>query len=416
MLLAVWLVTAATAATVEAQPAPMVATIQVQGNVLTSEEEVIRLSGVTVGDAFDDGTIAAVAARLKAAGRFQSVDVLKRFASIADLSQIALVIIVDDGPMKIERSGGKEGTAQLVRSRGWRLLFLPVLRFDEGYGLTYGVRLAKPTPIGPRSQLSMPLTWGGERRAGAQLEQRFEGRFMRRIEIGGAVSRTTHPYLDVTDTRAGPWITGNLRAFGPIRPDVSAGWDHVTFGGEDDAVGRVGAGVTVDNRLDPMLARKAVYARAAWAYLDTRHGGGLNTIQLDLRGYVGLIRQAVLVARVTLDTASGPRPPYLKPMLGGTDSLRGFAAGSAIGDSLASGSLEVRVPVTSPLSFVKFGVNLFVDAATVYDDGERLRDQHFERGVGGGVWMSAAFLRLTLSVARGIGHGTRVNASTSLGF
>ena len=98
-----------------------------------------------------------------------------------------------------------------------------------------------------------------------------------------------------------------------------------------------------------------------------------------------------------------PLPPYLQPMLGGTANLRGFRAGSAIGDTLVSGTVEVRTPLTSPLSVGKFGINAFVDAGTVYDKGQRLGDQHFSRGFGGGVWFAAAFLRLNLAVAHGIG-------------
>ena len=103
-------------------------------------------------------------------------------------------------------------------------------------------------------------------------------------------------------------------------------------------------------------------------------------------------------------------------MLGGTANLRGFRAGTAVGDTLTAASAELRVPITSPLSFGKLGVSVFVDTATVYDEGGRLTDQRFDRGVGAGVWFSAAFLRMNLSVARGLGHSTRVNFGTTLGL
>ena len=97
-------------------------------------------------------------------------------------------------------------------------------------------------------------------------------------------------------------------------------------------------------------------------------------------------------------------------------NLRGFEAGHAIGDTLVAGSAELRVPLTSPLNFGKLGVSVFVDAGTVYDDGERLGDQRFERSAGGGVWITAAVLRLNLSVARGIGAGTRVQFGAGVTF
>jgi outer membrane protein assembly factor BamA len=87
-----------------------------------------------------------------------------------------------------------------------------------------------------------------------------------------------------------------------------------------------------------------------------------------------------------------------------------------VGDRLVAGSLELRVPLTSPLSVGKVGVSAFVDAATVYDHGERLANQNFRYGVGGGVWFSAAFLRLNLAIARGIGQSTRAHVGTSVTF
>src|SRR5262245_21304345 len=81
-------------------PAPSgtatVTAIQIHGNVLTPDDDVRRLAGVAAGMPFDASTIDAVTARLRAAKRFKSVQVLKRFASIADPSQIVLVVIVDE--------------------------------------------------------------------------------------------------------------------------------------------------------------------------------------------------------------------------------------------------------------------------------------------------------------------------------
>src|SRR5204863_3161779 len=82
--------------------------IQVQGNVATADDEVRRLAGVEVGASVGTNLVDEVAARLRASKRFDSVEVRKRFASIADPSQIVLVIIVDEGPVKIEFTGDPE--------------------------------------------------------------------------------------------------------------------------------------------------------------------------------------------------------------------------------------------------------------------------------------------------------------------
>src|SRR5579862_6954632 len=69
------------------QQTDTVTAIQVQGNTATPDEEVRRLADVRIGMPFDSATVEAVTARLRAAKRFERVEVLKRFASIADPSQ-----------------------------------------------------------------------------------------------------------------------------------------------------------------------------------------------------------------------------------------------------------------------------------------------------------------------------------------
>src|SRR5207248_2144576 len=127
--------------------------------------------GAEVTDAIVDN----VAARLKATKRFDNVQVLKRYASIADPSQILLVIIVDEGPVKIEMTGDVVNPTRVVRSHRPRILVLPILNRQDGYGLTYGARLARQNVAGKDSRLTFPLTWGGDRSAGVDFEKRIDG-------------------------------------------------------------------------------------------------------------------------------------------------------------------------------------------------------------------------------------------------
>ena len=87
-----------------AQSAEVVAEIRVHGNLITPEDEVLRLADVRVGMPFAPDTPEQVAARLQTSKRFERVEVLKRFASISDPSQIVLVIIVDDGRVAVDWS------------------------------------------------------------------------------------------------------------------------------------------------------------------------------------------------------------------------------------------------------------------------------------------------------------------------
>ena len=377
--------------------------------------------GIEIGTAFAPDTPALVAARLKATHRFERVEVLKRFASIVDPSQIILVVVVDEGPVKIvkiEALDGGDKPPHVVRRGGFGLMYMPLVDFEDGYGFTYGMQIARANVAGTHSRLSFPLTWGGDKRAAVQIEKNFDGGMLTRVETGASISRRTNPFFEQDDDRDQIWIRAERAITPSLRTGATAGWQHVSFGetSTSDRFTQVGADVTFDTRLDPMLARNAVYARASIEHLDFRSSAAATRTELDGRGYIGLPGQSILVLRALRDSSDAPLPPYLQPLLGGMSNLRGFKAGAAAGDTLVAGSVEVRTPLTSPLKIGKFGVNAFVDVGTVYDDGQRLGDQTLRRGIGGGIWFSAAVLRLNLAVAHGIGASTRVHFGTTLTF
>ena len=389
--------------------------IRIHGNVATSDDEIRRLAGVDVGMPLAADTVEIVTNRLRATKKFEKVEVLKRFASIADPSQIVLVIIVDEGPVKIERTGDESAPVRVVRTRGPRLMFLPIITAEDGYGLIYGARFGVPDPIGKDSRLSFPLTWGGDKRAAAEVEKDFHGG-LTRLSGGAAINRREHPFYEQDEDRGRVWVRGEREIVRAFRVGATGGWQHVSFLGTDDNFTHAGVDAVVDTRRDPMLARNAVFGRAALEHLDSHDSGGNDRSELEARGYIGLIGQSVLVLRALRDDASRPLPLYLQPMLGGLANLRGFKAGTAVGDTLVASSAELRVPLNSPLEIAKIGVSAYFDAGTVYDKGERLSDQTFRKGFGGSVWVSAAFIRFNLAVAHGIGSSTRVHFGGSLAF
>src|SRR3954468_2046900 len=100
-----------------AQAPEVITAIQIHGNTATPDEEIRRLAAIEIGMPVTPATTDEVAARLRATKRFRAVQVLKRYASIADLSQILLVIIVDEGAVKIERTGDPDSPTRIVRNR-----------------------------------------------------------------------------------------------------------------------------------------------------------------------------------------------------------------------------------------------------------------------------------------------------------
>jgi outer membrane protein assembly factor BamA len=389
-----------------------IAAIQVHGNTLTPDAEIRSLAGVQVGDGISDTTVETVARRLRETRKFESVQVLKRFASIADRSQILLVIIVDEGPVRVEWTGE---TARAVKSNRLELMFLPIVGAEDGYGVTYGARFALPDPVGANSRIGFPLTWGGDKRAAVEFDKTFSSSPLDRVAAGVAASRRTNPHYDADDDRIRVWVRGERQLAKWLRTGATIGSQRVTFPVNGvrttDAFGHGGADITFDTRVDPVLPRNAVYARAAW-----EHIGGANRTDLEARGYVGLIGQTIGQVRILRSDSDRPLAPYLKPLLGGMANLRGFKAGTAAGDKLLAASAELVVPLTSPISFGRIGVSAFVDGGTAYDDGQRLADQEWNRGIGGSVWLTAAFFRMNVAVAHGRGSSTRVHVGATVGF
>ena len=415
------------------QPPDIVAAIQIQGNTVTPDDEMRRLAGVRVGMPFEDGTIETVTKRLKDVKRFDRVEVRKRFASIADPSQITLVIVVDEGPVKIVMTGDPNQPARAVRRRLPTVMPYPILGYEDGQGFTYGARLtfAEPHWMGKRSRITFPLSWGGTKQAGVNLEKRIEGGLIDRVTAGASISRRKNLAFDQDDDRARLFVRGEREFTRAFRVGANGEWQRTSFEGIADRFTQVGGDLVFDTRADPILARNAVYARAGWDHLrfgdgplaaprtDGGYGGyqgSTNRTELDGRGYLGLIGQTVLAGRVFRLDSDRPLPPYLQPQLGGLSTLRGFGAGSFVGDTLVVMSAEVVQPLTSPISFGKIGVTAFIDRGTVYNKGERFGDQPMHEGYGGSVWLAAAFFRVNVAVAHGRGASTRVHIGGNVTF
>src|SRR5581483_8801007 len=209
---------------------------------------------------FTERTIDEVTARLRATGRFQSVQVLKRFASLADPSQVPLVIVVDEGPVSIERTGDPNQPVRAVRDRRPRVMFLPILSAEDGYGATYGIRFALPDPAGKSSRVAFPLTWGGEKRAGAELDKALTRGPFDRLFASASISRRTNPFYDADDDRLRGSVRGERAIRKWLRVGVTGGADRESMLSRTDAFGFVGGDVTFDTRVDPILPRNAAFA------------------------------------------------------------------------------------------------------------------------------------------------------------
>ena len=404
----------------------VVAAIQVHGNTLTSTDEIIRASGISVGDRVSEAYLSEADARLRSALKFDSVEVLKRFASISDLTRVLILIQVDEGPVRVdmpeiaipvpETAGPPVRLPKVVRRSRFSVMFVPILGAEDGYGFTYGAQFAVAGHRSPRRRIVVPASWGGDKRIAAEYQQEFTRRFAPRLRIGGLLQRRTHPFYEDNADRKRVWG----RTEWPIVRDVKAGaevaWQSSTLAGQEVEARSVGADLVVDTRVDPLMPFNAVFVRSA---VERLHFGPSNTAvrtEIDANGYVGAYRGTVIALRAVREDFSRPAPAFYKSILGGTRNLRGFRAGHAVGDTLVAASIELRIPTTSPLRMAKFGYSIFMDAGTAYDKGQRFRDQKLKKGVGAGVWATAPLFRISAAVARGIGSGVRVHVGAGLTF
>lgn len=400
------------ALSLQAQPAETVAEIRVHGNHTTPDAVVLGLAGIQPGQPFTEALLADIQGRLDRSGRFRAVDVRKRYASIADLTRIIVVIVVE------EQAGVSVDVPQPgpLRKFGASTMWLPVLDYEDGYGFTYGARFSFVDLVGKGSRLSVPLTWGGERRASVEFERTFQRGPFTRVAASGGVWRRENPAYEVGDLREG--VTARLeRAFAPwLRVGGHAAAADVAFGDLDDRTTAAGVEIVADTRLDPAFPRNALYASFDWQrqWFDT--SADTFRTRTDVRGYLGLVGQTVLVVRAQHDWAADALPPFERALLGGTASLRGFELGFRDGDRLAAGSAELRLPISSPLSVGRAGFAVFADAGTTWSADESFDWATFDRGYGGGFFLSALMLSARIDVAHGANSGTRAHFTLGVSF
>jgi len=398
--------------------AEVIAEIRVHGNAYLRDDEVLKLAGVAVGQPLPADGERVIEQRLKASGHFDTIEIRKRYRSLDSTTDVALILLVH------ERAGY---TSETIDERpslfGWgrtksKLMFMPILGYDDGYGFTYGGRVSTIGLLGVGERLSTPLTWGGTRRAALEMDRTFSTGPLTRVESTFGIWQRENPHYEIDEQRV-EWTARAERSVARVfRAGVDTSQSTVEFGTLDDRLWTLGASVALDTRGDPAFPRNAVYVGAGWTGLHVKRlDQPINLWTTDARGYLGVIRQAVLAGRVQYTTSDRTLPDYEQLLLGGASNLRGFRTGTFVGDRLFGTSAELRIPITSVLSGAKLGVTAFMDAGKVYNAGQSMKDAAWHRGVGGGVFLIATIVRINLDIAHGLRDGdTRVHLSSGFSF
>ena len=395
----------------QAPPPETVVALRIHGNHTMPDAEVLALAGVAVGDVVDEVAVDAITERLEASGRFQEVEVRKRYRSLTATDRIALIIVVRERPRASIRNPVVRSLARLAGQSMW----LPVLRYDEGYGISYGARFSLVDVLGKGSRVSVPATWGGDKRVTMEVERplsRGTG-----VRAGGSYGRRTHPYFGIEDRRSAAWAGVDRELANGLRASAEAAWEEVGFSGPADRLTRLTVGLDYDGVSAGAFPRDDVKLRAAVERMGIAgRSGSVIRPRIDAQAFKGVGGQAVLAARVQFEGASAALPPYEKVLLGGGGSLRGWRVGARVGDRLAAVSVELRLPLGSPISMGNTGVRFFYDTAAAYDAGGSVRDQRFLQGAGGGVFLTVPFGSLHLDVGHDFRGSVRIHAGAGLGF
>ena len=376
----------------------LVAEIRVHGNHRIADEEVLALAGIAVGDELESRGELAVEERLIGSGRFASVRVLVRYRNLEQRGPVVLIVSVQE----------KESVAS-------KLLFLPELRFSEDEKFSYGGRVSARNLLGGDEFLSLPLTWGGVRRAALEGRKDWDSG----LAVGGQIEtrRWENSHFELIDRRTGGSLFVEKRLGESLALRVHAARYQVVFAELDERLGSVGARLQFDTRPDPGFAYDSVFVSAG---LDRLFAGpeadGVERFRVEAAAYRMLVGPAVLAVRGWLQRSSGPLPAYERVLVGGRVSLRGWRAGSFSGDNAALGTVELRVPLTSPLGVGRAGIALFWDTASVWDDGHAFNDAERYHGVGAGLFTMLPGLRLNLDVASNLRGEIRVHFGTGFRF
>lgn len=391
----------------------VISDVRVHGNHSTPDAVVLELAGVKAGDPASPGTPEQVESRLRESGRFDRVEVLARSRTL-DGGDLALVILIEErfvAPL-MGPGGAVVGT---MRRIGNKPMFLPILDFSD-YGFSYGARASFVDVTGRGSRISLPFTWGAEKRAAAEYEHRFGAD--RRFRAGASASwlRRENPFYEVDDTRREASAGLAWQIARPLRASARAGMTGVSFDDAEEQFPWGAVELTLDTRLDPNLPREAVYASVRVEHLGFDHSPAANRVRTDLRGYLGLVGQSILAVRAVHVMSDTALPAFERALVGGASTGRGSRFGYATGDNLAAGSIEIRMPISSPLSVGRLGLSVFADVGAAYDRGTAWRDAGYRWGYGAGAFLSATIVRFNLDVATDGRGGARVHAASGFRF
>ena len=303
-----------------------------------------------------------------------------------------VIVLVDDAV--INGVDLMPGPLKHMRSLG---MWLPIIEYADGYGFTYGARISFVDTLGPRSRISVPLTWEANAAPHFEPDRAFDSgpSAGSRVASRSAAART-RDYL-VADTRQ----DARIRAERALTT-----WLRV--GGRGSRMSSSAAQANDTSRLDSTSssirewirhtrATRSTWSRASSSYVSSGARCSVRS-STEFRGYLGLIGPSVLAVRATSIRATDPLPQCEQALLGQHDGAQ-LRARLSCRRQPGGGFRRSAVAHHLAAQHRTAGAQGFVDAGTVYASGAKLAIQRFDRGIGAGVFFTATILRAGLDVA-----------------
>ncbi len=299
-------------------------------------------------------------------------------------------------------------------------MFLPIINYATATASRTAGGSARWTCSACGERLSVPLTWGGTRRAALEFDRTFKSGPLTRVESSIGIWQRENPHFDIDDQRVE--LKGRAeRRFARLLRTRRAG---ITQLGRfrrhrRSAVDGRRRCARSTRRADPNFPRNAFLLGTGWTGLHVRSAPDrIDRYTTDARGYVGLsVRRS---ARRASSTRARRRtlPDYERLLLGGASTLRGFrdrdvrrrshaghVRGGAPADHVGAEQRAARRPRRSSTP-ARRGISASAS-----------RTRAGTRGVGGGVFLIAPIVKLNLDVAHGLTDGdTRVHLASGFAF
>lgn len=373
--------------------------VVIRGNFKIPDETIARLAGIQTGIPAAAVTPEDIKQKLLRSGKFEWVEAAKRYRSLSRTSQVVMVITVKEKP-----------------SMKSKFMLFPVVSGSDEYGINYGGQISARDLLGLKEKLSVPLTWGGIRRAAIEGEFNVHNPAVQTLSVAGGISRKENPHYKKDDFRREVQVVMRRRV-NRFDFTIQSGLAGARFDARGATLANVGAGAIFDTRQNADFPRNAVYAGVSYKRLFILDGGPrYNLYTLDLRGYKAVAGQTIIAGQFLYRGANGRLPDYERPFLGGAGTLRGYEAGAFTGDNMTTASLELRIPMTAPRTIYHAGVDVFIDRGAIYDHGISFGNAKFRHSAGVGGYLLFAGFGLKADLAYNMHDAFRVHFSTGFRF